>query len=170
MYPFICVWGCINILPTNFRNSKACLDMQMWNLRNIHGRKVLLIIGIYPSISFISQCLEPLGSSWEAEPFIIWCSLFLALKHQHLHGSLVHVLAWMWCPTKIVTLTFIFLLDIFFICISNAIPFPSFLSESPLHHPLPLLRNPPTPTSWPWHSPILGHRTFTRPKTTPPID
>ena len=38
------------------------------------------------------------------------------------------------------------------------------------YHPLPLLPNPPTPTSWPWHSPILGHRTFTGPRASPPID
>jgi hypothetical protein len=30
---------------------------------------------------------------------------------------------------------FFLFLDIFFICISNAIPFPSFLSESPLYPP-----------------------------------
>jgi hypothetical protein len=34
---------------------------------------------------------------------------------------------------------------------------------SPLH-PLP---SPPTPTSWPWHSPVL---IFTRPRASPPID
>jgi hypothetical protein len=45
---------------------------------------------------------------------------------------------------------------------------------SPLKIPypllLPLLCNPPTPTSWPRHSPILGHRTFTGPRASPPID
>jgi hypothetical protein len=55
-----------------------------------------------------------------------------------------------------------FLLYIFFIYISNVILFPSFLSENPLSVPhLPLLPNAPTPPSWPWHSPTLGHRTFT---------
>jgi hypothetical protein len=34
----------------------------------------------------------------------------------------------------------------------------------------PLLPNPPIPTSWPWHSPILGHRIFARPRAFPPID
>jgi hypothetical protein len=46
--------------------------------------------------------------------------------------------------------------------------------ESPLHptptllpnHPLP----PPTPVSWPWHFPILGHIIFTRPRASPPND
>ena len=63
-----------------------------------------------------------------------------------------------------------FLLDIFFIYISNAIRFPSFLSESPLH-PLPaLFHNPPIPTSWPWHSPVLGHIIFARQRASPPTD
>jgi hypothetical protein len=35
---------------------------------------------------------------------------------------------------------------------------------------LPLLPNPPTPTSWPWHSPIMGPRTFTGPRAFPPTD
>jgi hypothetical protein len=52
---------------------------------------------------------------------------------------------------------FLFLLDIFFIYILNVIPFPSFPSENSLSH-LPLLTNPPTLASWPWHSHILGHR------------
>jgi hypothetical protein len=52
------------------------------------------------------------------------------------------------------------LLDIFFIYISNIIPFPSFPSENPLSPPpASQLTNPPTPAFWPWHSPILGHRT-----------
>jgi hypothetical protein len=33
-----------------------------------------------------------------------------------------------------------------------------------------LLPNPPTPTSWPWHSPVLGHMIFTIPRSSPPID
>jgi hypothetical protein len=63
------------------------------------------------------------------------------------------------------------LLDIFFIYISNVIPFPSFLSKNPpILSPLPLLSNPPTPASWPWHSLTLGHRTFTGPRASVPID
>jgi hypothetical protein len=34
----------------------------------------------------------------------------------------------------------------------------------------PPLPNPPTPTFWPWNYPTLGHRTFTRPRASPPID
>jgi hypothetical protein len=57
--------------------------------------------------------------------------------------------------------TFI-LLDIFFIYISNVIPFPSFHSENPLSlPPSPLPTSLPTPASWLRHSPTLGHKTFT---------
>ena len=35
---------------------------------------------------------------------------------------------------------------------------------------LALLTSPPTPTSWTWHSPTLGHRTFTGPRASSPID
>ena len=36
--------------------------------------------------------------------------------------------------------------------------------ESPLYPPLSaLLPYPPTQTSWPWHSPVLGHIKFARP-------
>jgi hypothetical protein len=45
------------------------------------------------------------------------------------------------------------LLDIFFIYISNA------LSKAPIPSPT-LLLNPPTPASWPWHSPVLGLVSF----------
>jgi hypothetical protein len=68
------------------------------------------------------------------------------------------------------SLFFILLLDIFFIYISNNIFFPVFPSENHLSYPLLLLINPPTPASWPWYSPILGHRTFTGPMASPPID
>jgi hypothetical protein len=48
-----------------------------------------------------------------------------------------------------------------FIYISNVIPFPSFPSETPpIASLLSLLINPPTPASWPWHSPVLGNRAF----------
>ena len=38
-------------------------------------------------------------------------------------------------------------------------------------YPLPaLLPNQPTPASWPWHSPVLGHIIFARPRDSPPSD
>jgi hypothetical protein len=51
--------------------------------------------------------------------------------------------------------------DIFFIYISNVIPFPGFPSENLLSPPTsPLLTNPPTPASTPWHSPTQGQGPF----------
>jgi hypothetical protein len=55
-----------------------------------------------------------------------------------------------------------FLVDIFFIYISNAIP------EAP--YTPTLLPKPPTPASWPWHSPVLGHMIFEIPRASPPND
>jgi hypothetical protein len=43
-------------------------------------------------------------------------------------------------------------------------------TPSPFPFPLPLLTNPPIPTSWPWHSPTLGHRVVTGPRASPTID
>ena len=57
-----------------------------------------------------------------------------------------------------------FLLDIFFICISNAIPFPGFPYQNPQ------LTNRPSPTSLSWHSPTLGHQAFTEPRASLLID
>jgi hypothetical protein len=43
--------------------------------------------------------------------------------------------------------------------------------RSPIPSPPPtMLPNPPTPTSWPWYSPVLGHIIFARPRASPPID
>jgi hypothetical protein len=41
--------------------------------------------------------------------------------------------------------------------------------KSPIPFPA-LLPNPHTPASWLWHSPVLGHITFARPRTFPPND
>jgi hypothetical protein len=66
---------------------------------------------------------------------------------------------------------FYFLLDIFFIYISNIIS--SFLvspSKTSYLFPPPPLTNPHTPSFWPLQSLILGHRIFTGPRVSPPID
>jgi hypothetical protein len=42
--------------------------------------------------------------------------------------------------------------------------------KSPIPSPLPLLPNPPTPASWPWHFSVLGHVIFTRPRASPTND
>ena len=36
--------------------------------------------------------------------------------------------------------------------------------------PISLFHNPPIPFSWPCPSSVMGHRTFTGPRTSPPID
>lgn len=65
---------------------------------------------------------------------------------------------------------FIYLSDILYIYISNVIAF------SPLPSPFHLIpwrfsySLPLTPTSTPWHSPILGHWAFTGPRTFSPND
>jgi hypothetical protein len=40
--------------------------------------------------------------------------------------------------------------------------------KSPLYPPPTLLPNPFTPASWTWHSPVLGHIIFARPRASPP--
>jgi hypothetical protein len=47
---------------------------------------------------------------------------------------------------------------------------PFLVSPLKTPYPLPLLTNPPISASWPWHSSILGHRTFIGPRASPPID
>jgi hypothetical protein len=42
--------------------------------------------------------------------------------------------------------------------------------KSPLYPPPNLLSNPPTPASWPWYFPVLGHIIFARPRAPPPND
>jgi hypothetical protein len=62
---------------------------------------------------------------------------------------------------------FLFLLDIFFIYISNVIPFPDFLSENPISNPpLLLFTNPPTPAPLSWDSPTVGYRELTEPRAS----
>ena len=78
------------------------------------------------------------------------------------------------CYSRIPREALFLLLDIFFIYISNIIPFPS----RPTPHSIPpppaasvrIFPHPPTPASLPWHSAILGHWAFTGPRASPPID
>jgi hypothetical protein len=42
--------------------------------------------------------------------------------------------------------------------------------ECPLYSPPALIPNPPNPAFWPWHSPVLEHMIFPRPRSSPPID
>jgi hypothetical protein len=63
------------------------------------------------------------------------------------------------------------LLDIFFIYISNVLYLHFLVSPSKIpYSPHPMCTNLPTPSSWSWHPPTFGHRTFTGQKASPPID
>jgi hypothetical protein len=44
------------------------------------------------------------------------------------------------------------------------------MAESPLYPPPALFPNPPTPPFWTWHSSVLGHIIFARPRVSNPID
>jgi hypothetical protein len=58
----------------------------------------------------------------------------------------------------------------YFLYISNVIPYPSLPSKNPLSPPTCPAPQPTHSHSWALHSPILGHRTFTGPRASPPID
>jgi hypothetical protein len=66
--------------------------------------------------------------------------------------------------TKDVELFFFFLIRYFLHLHLKCYP------ESTLYPPSALLPNPSTPASWPWHSSVLGHMIFARPRASPPID
>jgi hypothetical protein len=105
------------------------------------------ITGVPPLLSFHNVCLFGL-----LVVFLFVC----------LFGWLVGWLVWfglVWFG--LVWFGLVWFLDIFFIYISNAI--------SKVPYTLPLLPNPPTPASWPWHSPELGYIIFARPIASPPI-
>ena len=62
-----------------------------------------------------------------------------------------------------------YLLDIFFnlsIRYFLHLQFKPIYPQSPLYPPPTLLSNPPTPASWPWYSPVLGHIIFVRPRAS----
>jgi hypothetical protein len=56
-----------------------------------------------------------------------------------------------------------------FYWIFSSLTFQMLSAKLPIPSPL-LLPNPPTPASWPWHSPVLGHMIFVIPRASPPID
>jgi hypothetical protein len=70
-------------------------------------------------------------------------------RYQFLCSSLEKTIS----PT--ISIFFNFLLVIFLVYISNAIP--------KVTHTQPPLPYPPTPTFWPWRSPVLGHIKFASP-------
>ena len=68
-----------------------------------------------------------------------------------------------------ISFLFYFYLFLFFIRYFLHLHFKCY-PKSPLYPTPVLLPYPYTPTSWPWHSPVLGHIIFARPWVSPPID
>jgi hypothetical protein len=65
--------------------------------------------------------------------------------------------------------SFLFLFNFIFIRCFLHLHFKCY-PQSSLYIPPALLPSPPTPNSWPWHSPVLGHMIFVRPRASPPND
>jgi hypothetical protein len=59
---------------------------------------------------------------------------------------------------------FFFFLSFYFIRYFLHLHFKCYPKSSLYPPPSALLPYPPTPTSWPWHSPVLGHIKFARPR------
>jgi hypothetical protein len=78
---------------------------------------------------------------------VSWCYIPISLIYKYVKHIRTMVLFF-----------FNFLLDIFFIYISNAI------LKVPYTLLPALLPYPPTPTSWPWRSPVLVYIKFARPR------
>jgi hypothetical protein len=88
-------------------------------------------------------------------------SIFILL---HIDTQLVQHYCWIWLSFSF----FKFLLDIFFVYISNVIYFPCFPSENPLSPPP--THQTSTPDSLSWNSSTLGHQAFTETRTSPSIN
>jgi hypothetical protein len=82
-------------------------------------------------------------------------------------GFLIHVTLFYYYSLYLFVFSFFFFF--FYYLIFSSLHFKCY-SENPLYPPHTLLPNPPTPASWPWHSPVLGHIIFARPRASPPND
>ena len=94
---------------------------------------------------------------------------YITNHHYHHHGPTTTNNAQQQPNPPVRAAAFIFFSVSFFIRYFLYLHFKCY-PESPLHPPPALLPNPPTPASWPWHSPVLGHMIFTRPRASPLID
>jgi hypothetical protein len=82
-----------------------------------------------------------------------------------LHGPESPILSW--CTRRIVVRYAFFFVVVVRYCLY--IHFKCY-PESSLYPPSALLPYPPTPASWPWRSPVLGHIKFARPRASLPSD
>ena len=117
-------------------------------------------------------CLRKLGGEWERKTL----DINIWLLHIHMHRCIwtyihrrAHTQAYDNLFLYIILYVYSFLLDIFFIYISNGIPFPGFASEIPLSSPLTPAHQTTHSCFFPWESPTMGHRAFTGPRASPPI-
>ena len=104
----------------------------------------------------------------------MWCIQISNLTYSSCDFSVLLLMWWQsksgnFFSSRFLSFPF-FLLDIFCIYISTVISFSSFPSKTSYPLQPPLLTNQPPPASWPWQDTILGHRTFTGPRASPPID
>jgi hypothetical protein len=91
---------------------------------------------------------EPIGTDINGSPW--WVKLSC-----HYPSLIWHSYLWLFKATRISPPHFIrYLLHLHFKC----------YPKSPLYPPHALLPYPPTPTSWPWCSPVLGHMKFAKPR------
>jgi len=103
--------------------------------------------------------------------FYAWDSLFIFCIPLIMLTSVVPVLFSRFSISRIssVCVLYCFYFKIHFIRYFLHLNFKCY-PQSPLYPPPTMLPNPPTPDSWPWHSPVLGHMIFARPRASPPID
>jgi hypothetical protein len=104
------------------------------------------------------------GILWMDHPNFVSVTLFIGILFTILRRSEVSI---RWSSFFLI-----------FLCFKNCIlgilsflsPSLVYLTKIPYPLPFPLLPNSPTPTSWPWHSLILGHKTLAGPRSSPPTD
>jgi hypothetical protein len=119
--------------------------------------------------SCLMSLLHPAPDVMDFQPFLR-CTILP--KTMHLGGCqsfLPFLTLHLQPPPTQMTSLFIFFIRYFLFTFQMLSPFPFPLQNSPIPSPLPLLPKPHS-HSWPWHPPILGHRTFTGPRSSPPID
>jgi hypothetical protein len=104
---------------------------------------------------------------------IFWVCPFLASIHFSVYdhklqvwlSTTEHFCFWVLTPFVTFKINFLFFLNflkfLFFIRYFLYLHFKCYPKSPPATPPFPY---PPTPTSWPWHSPVLRHINFARPR------
>jgi hypothetical protein len=96
---------------------------------------------------------------------VIFCSYFYLLncflQLAYTESNVCSFWPW-WLKYSFFLFFFIWMLFFCFNLVFSSFTFQMLSQKSP--RPFPLLPYPPIPTSWPWHSPILRHIMFVRPR------